>query len=39
LQLIQELVHCQPTRVARILDGVVDFPEIKELAILELVQA
>lgn len=38
LQLIQELVHCQPTRVARILDGVVDFPEVKEAEILELVQ-
>jgi hypothetical protein len=38
LQLIQELVHCHPTRVARILDGVVDFPEVKEAEILELVQ-
>lgn len=38
LQLIQELVHSQPTKVARILDGVVDFPEVKEAEILELVQ-
>lgn len=39
LQLIQELVRSQPTRVARILDGVVEFPEFKEAEILELVQA
>ncbi|MFM1918861.1 MAG: hypothetical protein RLZZ303_495 [Candidatus Hydrogenedentota bacterium] len=38
LQLIQELVRSQPTRVARILDGVVEFPEFKEAEILELVQ-
>jgi len=38
LQLIQELVRTEPTRVARILDSVVEFPEEKEDAILELVQ-
>lgn len=38
LQLIQELVRCQPTKVARILDGVLEFPEMKEIEILDLVQ-
>jgi len=39
LQLIQELVRSEPTRVARILDNVIEFPEDKEGEILELVQA
>ncbi len=39
LLLLQELVKTEPTRVARVLDNLVDFPEDKEEAILELVQS
>ncbi|MBI1318805.1 MAG: hypothetical protein GC168_07625 [Candidatus Hydrogenedens sp.] len=39
LQLIQELVRTEPTRVAHILDSVIEFPEEKEGEILELVQS
>lgn len=39
LRLIRELVHAEPTRVARILDELLEFPEDKEGAILELLQA
>ena len=39
LLLLQELVKTEPTRVARVLDNLVDFPEEKEEAILELVQS
>lgn len=38
LRLVQELVHSEPTRMARILDELIDFPEDKEEAILELMQ-
>lgn len=38
LRLFQELVGVQPTRIARILDEVLEFPEEKEGQILELVQ-
>jgi len=38
LRLIRELVHTEPTRIARVLDELVAFPEDKEEAILELVQ-
>ena len=37
LQLLRELVACEPTRVARVLDSLVDFPEEKEEAIRELI--
>ncbi len=37
LRLIQELVQTEPTRMARILDEVVDFPEEKEEEILDLI--
>lgn len=36
LSLLKELVASEPTRVARVLDQVVDFPEEKEEAVLEL---
>lgn len=39
LRLIQELVHTEPTRMARILDELLDFPEDKEEEVLELLQA
>ena len=39
LMLIQELVRTEPTRVARILDTVLTFPEDKEEEILELSRA
>ena len=38
LRLLQELVRSEPTRVARLLDELVTFPEEKEEEILELVQ-
>ena len=38
LRLIQELVHTEPIRMARILDELLEFPEEKEDEILELVQ-
>lgn len=38
LRLIQELVRSEPTRVARILDELITFPEEKEEQILELAQ-
>ncbi|MBI3118188.1 MAG: ATP-binding protein [Candidatus Hydrogenedentes bacterium] len=38
LRLLQELVKSEPTRVARLLDELVTFPEEKEEEILELVQ-
>ena len=38
LSLLRELVASEPTRVARVLDQVLDFPEDKEEAILELMQ-
>jgi len=38
LRLLQELVRSEPTRVARLLDELVSFPEEKEEEILELVQ-
>ncbi len=38
LRLFQELVAIQPTRIARILDELLDFPEEKEDQILELAQ-
>jgi hypothetical protein len=37
LALVSELVACEPTRVARVLDSIVDFPEDKEEEIRELV--
>lgn len=37
LALVSELVACEPTRVARVLDAIVDFPEEKEEEIRELV--
>lgn len=39
LALLKELVAAEPTRVARILDQVLEFPEDKEEAILELMHA
>ncbi len=39
LSLLKELVASEPTRVARVLDQVLEFPEEKEEAILELMQA
>lgn len=36
LRLVQELIRSEPTRMARILDELVDFPEDKEQQILEL---
>lgn len=36
LTLIQELVRTEPTRVARVLDAVLDFPEEKEETIAEI---
>lgn len=39
LMLIKELVHTDPTRVARVLDTVLAFPEDKEEEILELSKA
>ncbi len=39
LPFLKELVDTEPTRVARILDELIDFPEDKEEAILELSQA
>lgn len=39
LSLLKELVASEPTRVARILDQVLDFPEEKEEAILEIMHA
>ena len=39
LSLLKELVASEPTRVARILDQVLEFPEEKEEAILELMHA
>ena len=39
LSLLRELVASEPTRVARVLDQVLDFPEDKEEAILELMHA
>jgi hypothetical protein len=39
LSLLKELVASEPTRVARVLDQVLDFPEEKEEAILELIAA
>ena len=38
LSLLKELVASEPTRVARVLDQVLDFPEEKEEAVLELMQ-
>ncbi len=38
LSLLKELVASEPTRVARVLDQVLDFPEEKEEAVLELLQ-
>jgi hypothetical protein len=38
LRLLQELVHVEPTKVARILDELLSFPEEKEEEIMELVQ-
>ncbi|MBX3178022.1 MAG: ATP-binding protein [Candidatus Hydrogenedentes bacterium] len=37
LSLLKELVASEPTRVARVLDQVLEFPEEKEEAILELI--
>ncbi|MBI2423314.1 MAG: ATP-binding protein [Candidatus Hydrogenedentes bacterium] len=39
LHFLKELVNTEPTRVARILDELIDFPDDKEEAILELSQA
>lgn len=39
LMLVQELVRTEPTRVARILDTVLTFPEDKEEEIMELAKA
>lgn len=39
LSLLKELVASEPTRVARVLDQVLEFPEDKEEAILELMHA
>ncbi len=39
LRLIQELVKTEPTRMARILDDLLEFPEEKEGEVLELIQA
>lgn len=38
LSLLKELVASEPTRVARVLDQVLEFPEEKEEAVLELMQ-
>jgi hypothetical protein len=38
LRLVRELVHGEPTRMARILDELLEFPEEKEDAVLELLQ-
>jgi len=38
LRLLQELIRTQPTRVAQILDELVDFPEEKQEEVLELMQ-
>lgn len=38
LRLLQELIRTQPTRVAQILDELVDFPEEKQEEVLELIQ-
>jgi len=38
LHLVQELVRSEPSRVARVLDSLLSFPEEKEERILELVQ-
>ncbi len=37
LKLIQELVRAEPTRVARVLDAVLEFPEEKEDVIAEII--
>ena len=39
LRLIQELVRSEPTRVARVLDDLLEFPEEKQGEVLELLQA
>lgn len=39
LKLIQELVHIEPTRVAHVLDTLLDFPEDKEEAIQDIMQS
>lgn len=39
LRLIQELVRTEPTRMARILDDLLEFPEEKEDEVLELLHA
>lgn len=39
LRLVRELVHSEPTRMARILDEIIEFPEEKEDAVLELLNA
>jgi len=39
LRMIQELVRVEPTRMARILDDLLEFPEEKEGEVLELIQA
>lgn len=39
LRMIQELVHAEPTRVARILDELLEFPEEKEGEVMELIRA
>lgn len=38
LRMVRELVHIEPTRVARILDELLEFPEDKEDAVLELMR-
>lgn len=39
LKLLQELVKSEPTRVARVLDALLDFPEEKEDEVLQLVRS
>ena len=39
LKLLQELVHVEPTRVARILDTLIEFPEDKEEAVMEIIKS
>ncbi len=39
LTLMQELVHVEPTRVAHVLDTLLDFPEEKEDAVQHLIQS
>ena len=39
LRLVRELVHIEPTRVARLLDEMLDFPDAKEEEIMEIMKS